>query len=114
MDRPLSKYVRDRIKALPFNDRARRVVYDLLLIEKFAVRPPRSWIGRMFEDSLRREHPAAYEAINAELNEATYHRDENDRARRRRAVREDDRRRAAADRREHDAARRLWDRVRRL
>ena len=112
MDRPLSKYVRDRIRALPFNDASRRVVRDLLLIEKFAVHPPRSSIGGMFEESLRRMHPAAYAAINAELNGAKYERDKNDRARRRRAVREDDRRHAAADRRDREDARRLWDRVR--
>lgn len=112
MDKPLSKYVRDRINAAPFNDRTRRVVFDLLLIEKFAIRPPRSWIGGMFEDSLRRRHLAAYDAINAELNEAKYERDKNHRARQRRAVREDDRRHAGADQCEREDARRLCGCVR--
>jgi hypothetical protein len=112
MDRPLSKYVRDCIKALPFNDRTRRRVHDLLHIESFAVHPPRSWTGGMFDDALRRADPAAYAAIHAELNKAKYECEQRDRARRLREAREDHRRHAAAERRKREDDRRLWAWVR--
>lgn len=72
--RPLSRFVRDRIRSLPFNNANRKYVHRLLVIEELALRPPSSMAGGMLDESLRVKHPREYRAIYNELNHAEHHR----------------------------------------
>jgi hypothetical protein len=111
MRRPRSKFVRDTIKPLPFNDANRAYVDDLVRIERFALTRPGCWTEAMHDGFLRSHHPAEYDAIFRELNPTAHAREARERARREREEREEEKREAAVERRRHERDRAMWERL---
>jgi len=108
MDTPKSKFVRDKVKDLPFTKKNRRYIENLLAIERYVEEPASGWIENMQQFGLRGGYPSEWLAIVAELHPEQY---ASERHKLEAEIRRDERQEramAAAERREETEDRALW------
>ena len=111
MRNPASKFVRNRIKALPLNAQNREYIGDLLDIEHWILHGADGMAGNMHYGGLADHHPEEYDAIERELRPRDFarrKREEAEKARRDKAWR---RRELAEHRRENVEIAAMWRRV---
>lgn len=108
MEKPRSKYVRDVIKGLPFTEDNRKYVHDLVTIEHFVTKGPRSMAEGMFNAELRRAYRGAYDCIHRELNPEGYARAAVERRRERSELARLQHEAAEAERRGRERDREVW------
>jgi hypothetical protein len=108
---PQSKFVRSKIRALPFTAATRAYINRLLSIERLARDGVTTWAAGLLDQWLCAKYPEEHEAIWREVNPGGYDRALRDRARRRRALLAEERREARARRRQLAGDRELWRQV---
>lgn len=111
MKMPRSEYVRDAIKGLAFTDENRKYIHDLVTIEEFAIRGPRSMAEGMLEAQLRSAYRGAFECILRELNPERHAREVRERAETRQFLRRELKKAAEAAQRELERDREMWSQL---
>ena len=72
MNKPKSKFVRNKIKRLKLNTKNKSYIEDLLLLEKFILGEVIGWAGGVLANNKADEYGKEYKAIYKELDLAGY------------------------------------------